>query len=173
MTDTIGHAALLLGTPLSSPGLAEQVTGHSLRATGAQGFAKAGLDEWSIQLLGRWGSKAIRGYTRGAALEKSSAWAKAVVENLGNQSIGTCSSLDAKQIRALLVPLVKGTASSLFPALLANMAETLKQDIMSELKSQQQQLEDKENIEEKIEPEAHVKKQGNGSRARSRPLVIF
>jgi hypothetical protein len=78
MTDTIRHAAMLLQVPLVSPDHTEQITGHSLRATGAQGFAKAGLDEVSIQLLGRWGSKAIRGYTREAALERSSSWARAV-----------------------------------------------------------------------------------------------
>ena len=89
MTDTIRHAALLLGVPLASPDLSEHVTGHSLRATGAQGFASAGLDEWSIQFLGRWGSKAIRGYTREVALERSSSWAKAAASTLADPySIG-------------------------------------------------------------------------------------
>jgi hypothetical protein len=58
--------------------------------------------------------------------------------------------------------LFKGAASSFFLALLANMAATLKQDILSELKAQQQQLEDKEKIEDKIEPEAYVKNKATG-----------
>jgi integrase len=70
MADTIRAAAGHLGVALASPDLTEQVTGHSLRATGAQGLARAGVEEWAIQLLGRWGSKAIRLYTRQAALER-------------------------------------------------------------------------------------------------------
>jgi hypothetical protein len=153
MTDTIRHAALLLGVPLVSPDLTEHVTGHSLRATGAQGFASAGLDEWSIQLLGRWGSKAIRGYTREAALERSSSWAKAVASTLGPTTLGA-APLDMKQIRALLVPLVSEAAQSLFPSFLSSHAESLKQDIMAELKAQQRQLEEKNQPGQVLEASA-------------------
>ena len=140
MTDTIRRAATLLSVPLSSPDHTEQVTGHSLRATGAQGFAKAGLDEISIQLLGRWGSKAIRGYTREAALERSSAWARAVGTSLGGAPVGKPPVLDAKQIKALLVPLVAAAARDVFPGLLAKQADALKRDLTEELKSRQRQL---------------------------------
>ena len=121
-TDTIRHAALLLDVPLAFPDLTEQVSGHSLRATGAQGFAKAGLDEWAIQLLGRWGSKAVRGYTREAALERSSSWAKTVAANL--------SSPTAQGPTALLVPLVHEAALALLPALIAKQAKILKSDLL-------------------------------------------
>jgi hypothetical protein len=150
MTETIRHAALLLGVPLASPDLTEQVTGHSLRATGAQGFASAGLDEWSIQLLGRWGSKAIRGYTREAALERSSSWAKAVTATLGPSTLGA-APLDLKQIRALLVPLVAEAAQSLFPSLLSSHAKALKGDLVAELKAQQGQLEENHQPEQTLE----------------------
>ena len=44
MADTIRAAALHLNVGLASPDLTEQVTGHSLRATGAQGLARAGVE---------------------------------------------------------------------------------------------------------------------------------
>ena len=61
MTATIRAAALHLGSDLVSPDGTERVSGHSLRVTGAQGLARLGLDAWSIQLLGRWGSAAVFG----------------------------------------------------------------------------------------------------------------
>jgi hypothetical protein len=140
MAETIRHAALLLQVPLESPDHTEQVTGHSLRATGAQGFAKAGLDEVSIQLLGRWGSKAVRGYTREAALERSSAWAKAVGSTFGHQQGTRPPALRADQINALLVPLVAAAARDLFPKLLQSQAEAVRADMAEELKARQRQL---------------------------------
>ena len=71
-----------MGLPLESPDRAEQITGHSLRATGAQGLAKAGLDLWAIQLLGRWGSEAVKLYVRQAALEKSASWASRAMRQM-------------------------------------------------------------------------------------------
>ena len=44
-------------------------TGHSLRVTGAQGLTVRGWHLWTIQLLGRWGSEAIKTYVREAPLE--------------------------------------------------------------------------------------------------------
>ena len=75
MAETIRHAARKLGAPLESPDGSERVSGHSLRVTGAQGLTRAGLELWHVQLLGRWGSDAVRGYVRGAALETSVSWA--------------------------------------------------------------------------------------------------
>ena len=60
MSDTIRQAAIFLDIPLAAPDLSEQTTGHTLRATGAQGLARAGLDLWAVQLLGRWGSEAVK-----------------------------------------------------------------------------------------------------------------
>ena len=50
--------------PTVSPDGSEAITGHSLRVTGAQGLARFGLDAWTIQLIGRWGSAAILRYIR-------------------------------------------------------------------------------------------------------------
>ena len=68
MTSHIQHAAALLGVELAAPDGSERVTGHSLRATGAQGLASAGVDTWAIELLGRWGSDVVRSYIREARL---------------------------------------------------------------------------------------------------------
>ena len=77
MVDTIRRAAELLQLPPLSPDGVPRWTGHTLRVTGAQGLALAGLDTWAIQLLGRWGSEAVRSYIRQAPLAASTNWARA------------------------------------------------------------------------------------------------
>jgi len=73
---TLLASATLLGVPRASPDGSERVSGHSLRAAGAQGLARAGIDLWAIQLLGRWGSDAVKGYVREAHLARSAEWAR-------------------------------------------------------------------------------------------------
>ena len=68
VVEAIIQAGKTLGVVETADG-AEKISGHSLRATGAQGLARRGLDLWAIQLLGRWGSDAVKGYVRGAQLE--------------------------------------------------------------------------------------------------------
>ena len=80
MTSTIIHAANLLGVELASPDGSERVSGHSLRATGAQGLAASGVDTWAIELLGRWGGDTVRSYVREARLANASSMAKRVKE---------------------------------------------------------------------------------------------
>ena len=54
-----------------------RISGHSLRASGAQLLARLGFDMLSIQLLGRWGSDALLTYVRGAAVSVEAARARA------------------------------------------------------------------------------------------------
>merc|ERR1712086_1037609 len=75
MVATIVDAARRLRVPLESPDQSARISGHSLRVTGAQGLARAGLDVWAIQLLGRWGSDAVLGYIREVPLELAATWA--------------------------------------------------------------------------------------------------
>ena len=82
MTATIVHTAALLGVEVAAPGGSERVSGHSLRATGAQGLAAAGVDTWAIELLGRWGSDAVRGYIRDARLASAASMARRVADAL-------------------------------------------------------------------------------------------
>ena len=75
MTATIREAGRRLAVQASSPDGSEKLTGHSLRVTGAQGLARAGLEVWAIQLLGRWGSQTVLDYVREVPLEHSRLWA--------------------------------------------------------------------------------------------------
>ena len=64
MVRTIEVAAGHLGVPLELPDGSERISGHSLRASGAQGLDALGHDLWAIQLMGRWGSDAVQAYVR-------------------------------------------------------------------------------------------------------------
>ena len=79
ITQTLIEAAKLLKAPFTSS--TERISGHSMRVTGAQGLATAGLDLWAIQLLGRWGSDAVRLYVRDAYLASSATWASRVARS--------------------------------------------------------------------------------------------
>jgi len=77
MSDTIRHAAALLGMQMETPDGMGFVGGHSLRPTGAQGLTRLGLDSWSVELLGRWGSATVRRYIREAAISEDAARVRA------------------------------------------------------------------------------------------------
>jgi len=79
---TLVAGADKLGLPRSAPDGSERISGHSLRATGAQGLAKAGLELWALQLLGRWGSDAIVSYVREAHLARSEEWAARAMRSM-------------------------------------------------------------------------------------------
>ena len=59
---TLEAAAAHLGVPKESA--TGRISGHTMRVTGAQGLAASGLDLWAVQLLGRWGSSAVKGYVQ-------------------------------------------------------------------------------------------------------------
>ena len=79
VAETIAAAARLLGCPAESADGSARITGHTMRITGAQGLARAGLDPWAVQLLGRWGSATVLQYIQEVPLERSSAWARQAV----------------------------------------------------------------------------------------------
>ena len=80
MTQTIRIAAEKLGVRLDAADGSSRVSGHSLRVTGAQGLARAGVDTWAIQLLGRWGSNTVLEYVQAVPLELSAAWARSAAQ---------------------------------------------------------------------------------------------
>lgn len=49
----------------------DRLGGHSLRVSGAQAMARAGIDVVVIQLMGRWGSSTVLRYIQEAPLERS------------------------------------------------------------------------------------------------------
>ena len=87
VTETILLATDLLNVARSNDDGTERVSGHSLRATGAQGLAAMGVEVWAIQLLGRWGSQAVLGYVREAALATSAEWARRAAESTTLESL--------------------------------------------------------------------------------------
>ena len=66
---TLQAAASKLEVPLSSADGSSRISGHTLRVSGARGLARLGFPLWSVQLLGRWGSDAVKGYIGEAALD--------------------------------------------------------------------------------------------------------
>ena len=104
MADTIMKAAELLRTPLSSPDGSERITGHTLRATGAQGLTRLGIDLWAIQLMGRWGSDVVRRYVREVALESAASWAASAASSK-RCSPAALASGDAKAFNACTLDL--------------------------------------------------------------------
>ena len=68
---TIVQTAVALGLETHEATGASRFSGHSWRVSGAQFLARAGIDIWRIQLHGRWGSAAVLGYVKLAALHAS------------------------------------------------------------------------------------------------------
>ena len=68
MVATITFAARALEVQDLADG-SERVSGHSLRATGAEGLIRLGWHPDAVCLVGRWESEIVRQYTRLAALE--------------------------------------------------------------------------------------------------------
>jgi len=62
-----------LNVDIYGPNGAPLITGHVARATGAVFLAENGVELWRIQLLGRWGSEAIKIYIRDAPVKSMSA----------------------------------------------------------------------------------------------------
>ena len=67
-----------------SPEAAGSVSGHSMRRTGAQMLAAAGVDPAMVEWFGRWGSSAVRAYIEDARARApaSSSLARIVTENV-------------------------------------------------------------------------------------------
>ena len=61
-------------------GAAGRFTGHSIRVTGSQRLAKAGVSEAKITAFGRWASNAFRLYVRDAVLKANGGELSKVVE---------------------------------------------------------------------------------------------
>ena len=82
MTATIREAARRLGV-VDGPDGSDNITGHSLRCTGAQGLIRLGWRQDAVQLQGRWQSEAVKRYTRDAALYAPSELAQVVMSLCG------------------------------------------------------------------------------------------
>ena len=116
MTDTIVEAACRLGVQVVALDGSARVSGHSLRATGAQGLARAGVDIWAIQLLGRWGSSTVLEYVREVPLEVSTTWAVRAARACTLEEIldarPSSSSSSSLRPAAAVAPVLDPSASS-------------------------------------------------------------
>ena len=81
-TRTIFEAARRLNMEMTTADGAERFSGHSLRATGAQGLATLGVETYAIQLLGRWGSGVVLRYVRTAAITAAAAAARSAAASV-------------------------------------------------------------------------------------------
>ena len=86
VTATVRAAGRMLGVVEPADGT-EQLSGHSLRVTGAQGLARLGVDLWAIQLIGRWGSDTVKNYVRGVQMERSAAWAAGAAKRMELEAV--------------------------------------------------------------------------------------
>jgi hypothetical protein len=82
MTNTFLAAASFLKADKHSSRTNERISGHSLRATGAQGLTRLGLDLWAVQLMGRWGTEVVKDYVRQAHVEVVAAQAARAAADL-------------------------------------------------------------------------------------------
>ena len=133
MTRTIRHAAQLLKIELDSPDGTERVSGHSLRATGAQGLARAGVDLWAVELLGRWGGPTVRRYVREAQLEDSAAWASRVAAMTGLPELVRQLTLDTprpENAEQALASAAAVTAPSSYRELTPALQDTVSRALM-------------------------------------------
>ena len=112
MGATIADAGRRLGLR-EPPDGSEKLGGHSLRATGAQGLSRLGLDLWAVQLIGRWGSDTVKGYVRAAALDSAAVRAagaargtdlQALVEEVVMRLEGRSRARDGDPVEASLAP---------------------------------------------------------------------
>ena len=128
MVATIVEAARLLKVPLSTPDRSARVSGHSLRVSGAQGPARAGVDVWAFQLLGRWGSATVLEYIHDVPLDFSASWASraaraATVDDFIRARSSTLASSSSTQSPTRIaipssLPVEAGPAGALEDALL-------------------------------------------------------
>ena len=127
MTETIIRAAEMLGVPLASPDGSARVSGHSLRVAGAQGLARAGVEVWAIQLLGRWGSQTVLQYVREVPLELAASWAARAARNHALDELLRTKSAPSPQPLALPAPLPSAAPPVLGPTARAALSEALEE----------------------------------------------
>ena len=137
VTDCIRHAARALQVPLQSRDGSTQVSGHSLRPTGAQGLCRAGLDTWAVQLIGRWGSSVVRQYVADAAVSAEAAISRrGLLGHSLRELARETSNITLEELRTLAAEEVASSlalqTSSFSSAVLAELLPSLRDHVLSE-----------------------------------------
>ena len=120
----------------------KSMTGHVLRATGAQYLARCGVEYYKIQLFCRWGSDTVLRYLRDAPLYNSEEW---IVDSINKSSLHELvsqtafalklsdSKVDAKEVDKIVVEALESRASEIIQLVekkyddMQEMVESLKE----------------------------------------------
>ena len=125
------------------------LTGHALRATGAQFMARRGIEYYKIQLYCRWGSETILKYLRDAPLEGAEDWvAESVavepsVEEVIEQSVHSVASqggVREETVERLVQQLLETHVSQVFTVIDNQKNDILR--IVEELKTKKILIDD-------------------------------
>jgi len=124
---TIEHAAMLLRVPRTSPDGTRRISGHTLRPTGAQGLTRLGLDLWTVQLLGRWGSSVVQQYVAEASTTREAAHARRhlLARSLRDLSSDASQKWTAEQLKQLAADEVLKALRAWTPSLTSEIKEAL------------------------------------------------
>jgi len=135
MVATIVAGARALQVPLRSADALTRISGHSLRCTGAQGLARLGIDTWTIQLLGRWGSAAVQAYVREASAGPEAAAARSSLlrQSLADLASGAAVVDSAACIDAAVKRTVADAMAQAAPGLAAELGASLRRDLSAEI----------------------------------------
>ena len=108
-----------------------RLSGHSLRATGAQHLARLGADLLSIQLLGRWGSTAVLSYVRDAAVGPDAARSRSRALGASLQELSAAAA--GAQLPAPTAADFEEQVQSWFRRWLGGSTDDLRSSIVSEI----------------------------------------
>ena len=133
---TILSAAQRLQLPLVSPDASFRVSGHSLRATGAQSLTRMGLDLWAVQVLGRWGSATVTRYIRESSASADAALSRRHVLGQSLRALTLDLRSRAQAPAAVCPDLVRSCIKDLLPDFAAGLRDSLSEAVVAEVARQ-------------------------------------
>lgn len=125
------------------------VTGHILRSTGAQYFARCGVEFYKIQLFCRWGSDTILRYLRDAPLDDAEDWvhASSLRQSLEEVTYQTFETLQSQgnpvrpsDVENIVHKALQSQASEVLQSIETDMSRAT--DILNELKTKKIEMDD-------------------------------
>jgi len=125
------------------------ITGHILRSTGAQYFARCGVEFYKIQLFCRWGSETILRYLRDAPLDDAEDWVhasftKMSLDEVTHQTFETLQSqsshVKSSDVEKIVHKALLSQASEVLQSMEKDMS--LATDILHSLKTKKIEMDD-------------------------------
>ena len=138
MVATIEFAARALRVDMVSPDGSRRVSGHSLRPTGAVGLTQLGLDVWTVQLLGRWGSSVVCQYVNESSTSREAAAARShqVGRTLRDVAAAGSASFSADDLRDFTADEVLRVLRVWTPNLTKEIKESILPDLVAAVEAQ-------------------------------------